>query len=71
MSHTRRSSSDVHHLDVGTHLQQCLQELIGFTVEGAGEHFRTSVFGGKLGHIERRQRGELSTHLLRLLENTC
>lgn len=59
--------SDVHHLDVGAHLQQRFQELVGLAVEGAGEHLGTaSVSGGKFGHMQRRQSGELSAHLLRL-----
>lgn len=64
---TWRFPGDVHHLDVGTHLQQSLQELVGFAIEGAGEHFGTSsVSGGKFGHVKRRQGGELSAHLLSL-----
>lgn len=66
---TWRFPSDVHHLHVGTHLQQCPQQLVCLTVEGAGEHFGTSpVSGGKFGNVERRQSGELSVHLLRLLQ---
>lgn len=67
-SHTWRFPSNVHHLDVGAHLQQRLQELVGLAVEGAREHLGTaSISGGrKFGHMKRRQRGELSAHLLSL-----
>lgn len=65
-SRTWRFPSDVHHLYVGAHLQQCFQELVSFAVEGAREHFRLSISVGKFGHTKRRQRGELSVQFLRL-----
>lgn len=69
---TWRFPCDVHHLDVGTHLQQRLQELVGLAVEGAREHFRAaSIPGRQFGHMKRRQRGELSAHLLSLGEKPC
>lgn len=69
---TWRLPSDVHHLDIGAHLQKCFQELVRLAIEGAGEHFRMpAIPGGKLGHMKRRQRGELSAHFLSLGGRRC
>lgn len=68
---TWRFPGDVHHLDVGTHLQEGFQKLVGLAVEGARKHlWAASVFGGQLGHVEGGQRRQLGTHLLRLGGNT-
>lgn len=63
---TWRFPSDIHHLHIGAHLQQSLKQLVGFAIEGAGEHFRTAVFGGQFGDVKGRQSSQLSAHLLSL-----
>lgn len=70
MLHTWALSRHVHHLHVGAHLQQSLQQLLGLAVEGAGEHTGRAVCGGQFGDMEGGQGGELSANLFRLQRQT-